>query len=386
MPKTWFKMQANDSGEARIDIYDKIGFWGIRAVDFIGNLRALGDVQTINVHINSPGGEVFDALAIHNNLKRHTATVNVYVDGLAASAASLVAMAGDQVIMPENAMMMIHNPMGLVMGNADEMRDFADVLDKIASALISAYAAKSGADDGDIKKMLDAETWLTAKEAVEMGFADVLEAEMKIAARFDLSRYHDAPKAFHITNPKEDAMSRKPKAEGAPPATEPENQTTPDPVADPAPEPTASEPQPGPTPEPVAEPEPIAAKAADPVVVAEMCNEAGVSSMSAMLIKAKLPLDVIEARVETAKEVKDLFARAAKMNPTIDASLADTLNADGISVESAKAIVGNMLATNQSPEISNSRGVNGSSDHGWGDVIAKVTPKHLKARAERASK
>ena len=186
--KSWYSIQAKaDQKTADISIYDEIGYWGVTAKQFIGDLNAL-DATTIKLAINSPGGAVFDALAIHNALRQHPAAVEVTVMGVAASAASLVAMAGDTVVMPENAFMMIHNPLNFAYGNADDLREMADVLDKIGASLIGIYARRTGLPDDEIKALLDAETWLNAEEAVAKGFADKLQAELKIAAAFDMDR------------------------------------------------------------------------------------------------------------------------------------------------------------------------------------------------------
>lgn len=189
MKKSWFKMQAKaGTKEAQIDIFDEIGFWGLTAQSFTKDLKALGDVDVLNVFINSPGGSVFDGLVIYNALRQHKATVNVTVMGVAASAASFIAMAGDKITMPENAFMMVHNPMGFVFGNADEMRDTAEVLDKIGTSLVGIYTARTGKSEAEVKALLDAESWLTAKEAKDLGFADEVTPEMKVAASFDLDK------------------------------------------------------------------------------------------------------------------------------------------------------------------------------------------------------
>lgn len=168
---------------------------------FKQDLDALGDVDEIRVYINSPGGDVFASQAIYTMLTRHPATVTVYVDGLAASGASLVAMAGDTIRMPRNAMMMIHNPSALVWGEARDMRQMADALDKIREAMVEVYKAKTGLDEDRIIELLDAETWMVAEEAVELGFADEVEEAKQVAAtiqgdkvvingvEMDLSRY-----------------------------------------------------------------------------------------------------------------------------------------------------------------------------------------------------
>ena len=186
--KSWYSIQAKaDQKTADISIYDEIGYWGVTAKQFIGDLKAL-DATTIKLAINSPGGAVFDALAIYNALRQHPAAVEVTIMGVAASAASVIAMAGDTIVMPENAFMMIHNPLNLAYGNADDLREMADVLDKIGASLIGIYAKRTGMPEDEIKTLLDAETWLNAEEAVLKGFADELQAELKVAAAFDMDR------------------------------------------------------------------------------------------------------------------------------------------------------------------------------------------------------
>src|SRR5690606_16890660 len=156
-------------------------------------------------YINSPGGDVFAGQAILSMLKRHSARKVVYVDGLAASAASIVAMAGDTIRMPRNAMMMIHNAWTITAGNANDLREVADALDRVSETMIAAYAEKTGLDRDEIKALLDAETWMTAEEAVEKGFANEIEEAKQVAAslrgdtlivngyEFDVSRYRNKP-------------------------------------------------------------------------------------------------------------------------------------------------------------------------------------------------
>lgn len=191
--RSWFSAKSTGQHSAEINIDNEIGAFGVRASDFRDELKAFGDVTQIQLHINSPGGEVFDSLAIHNMLARHKAEIIVTIDGIAASGASLVAMAGDQIIMPENAMMMIHDPGGIVVGTSKEMRELADALDKVKSGMISAYAAKSMQERNTISEIMAAETWLTAQEAVDLGFADKVEAPIEMTASFDLSKFKHAP-------------------------------------------------------------------------------------------------------------------------------------------------------------------------------------------------
>lgn len=177
---------ANDQPET-LSIYDEIGFWGVQAKDFSNSLKAVKS-KVLNVEINSPGGDVFAGVAIYNMLKGSGKEIVVKVMGVAASAASLIAMAGDKIIMPKNTMMMVHNPWSFAMGNADELRDTANTLDKIGASLLGTYVAKTGMAEEDMKALLATDTWLTADEALEKGFATEVIEEIKVQAKFDLAR------------------------------------------------------------------------------------------------------------------------------------------------------------------------------------------------------
>lgn len=178
-------------------------WWGdeVTPKQFKADLDELGEIETLNVYINSPGGDVFAGQAIHSMLKRHKANVNVYIDGLAASIASVIAMAGDTIYIPKNAMMMIHNPWTIAIGNAEEFRKLADDLDKISESIIEAYKGKTFLDEDEIKELMNDETWMTAEEAVEYGFADELEEEKQVAASVNLeffNKYKNTPKKLLI--------------------------------------------------------------------------------------------------------------------------------------------------------------------------------------------
>lgn len=194
--KTWYQVKALSANSAEISIYDEIGAWGVSAKSFMDELKALGNVSDITLRLNSPGGSVFDGMAIYNQLKGHKAQITVYVDGLAASMGSVIAMAGDLVVMPENAMMMIHNPWTVGIGDAEELRKNADLLDKIKTAMLSAYTQKTGKSAEEISALMDAETWFTGAEALEHGFADEAHEALDIAAcikGFDLSKFKNTP-------------------------------------------------------------------------------------------------------------------------------------------------------------------------------------------------
>lgn len=189
---SWYTIRAQSTG-AEVVIYDEIGAYGVSAKGFLAELGALPDATPLVLRLNSPGGSVFDAVAIYNALTRHTGTITVWIDGIAASAASYIAMAGDEVIMPENAFLIIHDPAGVVMDTAIDMRAMAEALDKIKGGLLQGYAAKSGRPQEEIAPLMAAETWLDAKDALDLGFADRIAEPVRVAARFDVGRFRSAP-------------------------------------------------------------------------------------------------------------------------------------------------------------------------------------------------
>jgi ATP-dependent Clp protease, protease subunit len=168
----------------RLEIYDVIGpSWAgmIDAKSVSEAIRDAGDVSKIDVHINSPGGDVWEGLAIHNLLKDHEAKVNVKVDGVAASSASVIAMAGDTITIPKNALLMIHNPWSFAMGYESDLRKQADVLAKHKTAIIETYLTKTKKSADEVSKLMDEETWFTGAEAVDAGFADKTSAEISVS-------------------------------------------------------------------------------------------------------------------------------------------------------------------------------------------------------------
>ncbi|EHQ0040844.1 Clp protease ClpP [Escherichia coli] len=175
-------------------IYDEIGFWGVTAKQFVSELNALGDITHINLHINSPGGDVFEGIAIFNALKTHGASITVYVDGVAASMASVIAMVGNPVIMPENTFMMIHKPFGFTGGDAEDMRTYADLLDKVEAVLLPAYAQKTGKTTDEIAAMLADETWMSGAECLAHGFADQVTPAVKAMACIQSKRTEEFKK------------------------------------------------------------------------------------------------------------------------------------------------------------------------------------------------
>lgn len=202
--RDWYRIEnkASASGPADIYVYDEIGFFGVMASDFLNDIAAI-KAQSINLHINSPGGDVFDGIAIMQALKDHPATVTTYVDSIAASIASVIAMAGDTVIMKPNATMMIHDGFSVCIGNAADMRKQADLLDKCSNNIASIYQAKAGGTVADWRAAMETETWYTADEAVAAGLADKIDGkddtadeDIDIAAKWDLSIFARVPRSI----------------------------------------------------------------------------------------------------------------------------------------------------------------------------------------------
>lgn len=206
--------------EAEILIYDEIGksFFGdgVDAKQLVQDLAGL-TAKKLRVRINSAGGSVFDGLAIYNALREHDAQVVTHVEGVAASIASVIALAGDEVKMADNALFMIHNPHGFQGGNAADMREFADLLDKVGGSLAGIYAEHSGQDIDEIHALMDAETWFTAEEAKAAGFVTAITKGKKIEARADLSAFKNVPAALKAEAPVVPAVipdEPKPNADG----------------------------------------------------------------------------------------------------------------------------------------------------------------------------
>lgn len=198
-----FEIRAKSATKAEIVIYDQIGRgWfseGVTAKSFSEELKKLdGAVNEITVRINSPGGDVFEGIAIYNRLVQHKAKIIVHIDGLAASIASIIALAGDEINIGEGALYMIHLPWTMAMGNRMEMENTTQRLVDIEEQMISMYAKKTKLDRGEIRVMLEKETWMDADQAIEMGFVDAKsEDTIAIAASvMEKEWIRKAPKNF----------------------------------------------------------------------------------------------------------------------------------------------------------------------------------------------
>lgn len=244
--KTWYALSAKAAQlETEVTIFDEIGGFGVSADQFISDLQKIPADHKILLRIHSPGGEVFDGNAIATALSRR-GNIEVQIEGIAASMATLISLAGSPVKMAQNGFYMIHNPWGAAMGDAEELRKQAELLDRIRANMVNAYAAKSGQSPEQIQQWMDAETWFTADEAQAAGFVDEVTDRLDLAAsatRFSrLAKFRHAPAALLTpTHPQMEIENENPEAplEEIPAATVVSESA---PVADPSDTPDASAP------------------------------------------------------------------------------------------------------------------------------------------------
>ncbi|WP_269497245.1 head maturation protease, ClpP-related [Castellaniella sp. S9] len=278
MKKKWYTIKAlaangqpaaedgQDAARYEIDIFDEIGIWGISARDFIEDWRAIPDNVPILLSVNSPGGAVFDALAMYNVMSRASARITARVEGVAASAASLIIMAAHNIEIPANAYIMVHNPINFAFGDYNDLREVADVLENMHRNFASIYAARTGRPVEEIAAIMDAETWYNGTEAVAAGFADVELNAMAMAAS--------------LTEGATARFTRVPKALAAPaaPPTEPVSSVA------------------------VMPPDEIAA----------LCADAGLAYLAAPLIRTPSSKETVTQRIAQAHEVIALASAAGR--------------------------------------------------------------------------
>jgi len=187
MSKKFWNFENKNETTGALYLYGEISditWWGdeITPSNFKKDLDKLGEITQLDIYINSGGGDVFAGQTINNMLKRHKAYKTVYIDGLAASIASVIAMAGDTIIMPGNSMMMIHNAWAFVAGDSEQLLEMAAALEKVNTTIVGEYVRKTGLDAEKVTELMKAETWMTAGEAFGYGFADEVREDVKIAA------------------------------------------------------------------------------------------------------------------------------------------------------------------------------------------------------------
>ncbi|EMN1296343.1 ClpP-like prohead protease/major capsid protein fusion protein [Citrobacter freundii] len=235
----WYEIRALAAGRVEIFLYDVIGGWGITAQQFVSDCKEAGvfEASAVDLHIHSPGGDVMQGFAIFNTLSRLKAKLDIWVDGVAASMASMiVCLPGATVHMPENAWLMVHKPWGGIAGDSDDMRDYAAWLDRNEALMLSAYMNKTGLGQEELEAMLKAETWLNGAEAVEKGFADTLEPELQAAACVNQNKLKDyqnmpeqiknlfGPRAEAPASQPQPAQNPAPQAANNPPTHQPTQQ------------------------------------------------------------------------------------------------------------------------------------------------------------------
>ena len=301
--KHWYSLKASGEAETRsieVYVYGEIGTWGITANQFVRDLAAMDDgVSPIVVAFNSIGGDLFDGLAIHNALSRLGERCTGRVDALAASAASVAVCGAHKVVIASNAMLMIHNPWTYASGDAEDLRKVATALDQAMEAIIAAYKSKApDIDEVELRRLVNAETWLTASEAVALGLADEVGEGLTVKACVGqgsvLQRFQHAPQALlaQLEEPPE-----------------------------PTPEPMA--------PEPVIPPVVDSAKLA--LLITQSCNTAGISNLIESLISTTNLVDeaTVNAAITNAKAVRDLCV-AARLPEFTQEFVAAGLNAEAV--------------------------------------------------------
>jgi len=197
--RDWYRITNTAAGPVVVDIFDEIGFWGVNAAAFQRELAQVS-ASEITVNLSSPGGEIFEGIAIYNALRTHPANITVRVSALAASIASVIAQAGDRIVMLSGSQMMIHEGSGLCMGNAEDMLQMAQLLDRQSANIADIYAERAGGSADEWRERMKAETWFNAEEAVAAGLADEVETAPRkeeqpveaMAARWDLSVFRHA--------------------------------------------------------------------------------------------------------------------------------------------------------------------------------------------------
>jgi ATP-dependent protease ClpP protease subunit len=318
----WYAISETNDNEAEVSIYDEIGGWGIGAKDFLGELSKLKG-KHIHLRINSPGGSVVEGTAIFNALRRHEGGVTVHIDALAASMASVIAMAGMPVYIADNALLMIHNPWTITAGDSDDLRKEADLLDKLKANIRNAYQRKTGIESDQLQQMMDAETWLDSVDAVALGFADAIEEGVAAAASVkpaDLrARFDNFVKS----------MDEKPNTEVTPEPQAAGQQLTDGTVIVPEPEAPAVGPEKVEPETVVVEPE-LENKPSDEPLASLSVNAliAKIHSLIERTDAAEAKALILQAEVEKANEDHDRLARslgiaAASVVPEITAGAGD---------------------------------------------------------------
>lgn len=323
---SWYRINNAAEDDAtqplEVEIYGEIGYWGTSAEQFLAELKAADDGQRpIVIAINSIGGEVGDGFAIHNALQRLGERVTARIDGFALSSAGIVAMGAHRVQMHDNAMLMMHNPWTWAAGDSEEFRKIADIMDQMLEGIVASFKHRDlNIDDAELRRMINAETWLTASEAKDMGFVDeVLTGAGSVSNTTSLrilNRYRNMPAAVKAQI---------------------EQQPEPDP--DPAPES-----------DPPAEPEDAPDMVALATLATAECAKAGIANHAAHIIKASGLKDeaTVRAAIKRAKDIKS-FCVLAKQPDMADALITGSATPD----QARAQLFDKLVASSSQVEISN---------------------------------
>ena len=339
MKKKWYDIKAKAmaaNAPIEVMIYDEIGGWGISAAQLVADFKAIDDgVSQVVVAINSPGGDVFDGFALNGWIQRLGARAMVRIDGVAASAASVIACGGETVVMAESAMMMIHNPWTYAVGSADDLRKTADMMDKTRDGILAAYRRKAPAiDDAEMIRMLDEETWLTAAEAVALGLADAVGDAAPIRASCGrsglMARFKNVPKALISEADQEGAGAEQSKSGTEPPKF----------VAAGLP------------------PDPAQIAARSAARIAKACLNAGIPNLAEDLIMKTALADesAVSAEIGRVGAIRDLCV-AARL-PELAAEYVKS----GLPAEAVRARLFDKIVAAGGDEISNKKSENGSGE------------------------
>ena len=197
-----------NASEATLYIYDVISAdWGVSAAMVIEAIAQAADAPILNIRINSPGGDVFEARAIIEAIKRFEGKTVAHIDSLAASAATGIACAADEVLMAEGAFYMIHNASGMAWGDKTALRETADLLEKVEGSIVTDYTSKTGKDAAEVVAWMEAETWFSASEAIANGFVNALSSTAKAKNTWNLAAYGKTPTALLEPEPHEEPTS-----------------------------------------------------------------------------------------------------------------------------------------------------------------------------------
>ena len=186
----WYNIKnVAESDVTEVMIYDEIGLYGVNAKSFVEEIKEIPKSASVLLRINSPGGSVVDGLAIYDAVNRLPQKVTSRIEGIAASMASVIALAADEVVMSENSLYMIHNVWGGEVGDSDDLRKAADLMDKMSDRLVNIYVSKTGKSEEQVRSWMDEETWFDSSEAFESGFINSIEEPIRMAAKFDIDKY-----------------------------------------------------------------------------------------------------------------------------------------------------------------------------------------------------